>query len=222
MENCAFGLQGYPTALKYKLQENQYHRDSSEIVRYKRVLTVRKALARDTSSSAPTQECLTASLFLSGASLCGTGKHSSAYRAAFTLPAPLATNHRSPNGEVAVIAKIAFPVVKDRLMLQCEARILATVSEELNELQQETCGCSDKHQLSCPTPKHPSVPKYYGYFIPEGTAVILNGTTGHGPEESVFKSVNKIPALGRSPILLVEACGEPILAGPGDLGRKAR
>jgi len=222
VENCAFGLQGCPNALRYKLHEQQCRHDSSEIIRYKRVLTVGKALARDTSDSAPPGKILTASLFLSGASLCGTGKHSSAYRAAFTLPAPLATNQRSPNGEVAVIAKIAFPVVKDRLMLQCEARILATVSEELDELQQETCGCSDKLQLSCPTPNHPSVPKYYGYFIPEETSVSLDGTTCNDPEKSVFKGVNKIPPLGRSPILLMEDCGEPILAGPGDLGRKAR
>jgi len=182
-DDCAFGDTLLPNG---SVEEDQpsppkrHRADTSEAHRYKRVFP------------APTSECSSdkarvASLYLCATHLGGVGHHSSVYRAPFALPEPLTTNSRSRNGQVTVIAKIAFVGSGPRQSLENEAKIFDTLSsEKYRHMQQEWCGLNVIRGLLNPVPVGPVVPKFYGYYVPD--------------DQGKHK--------GLSPILLTEDCGQ--------------
>ena len=99
---CASGNQGRENAgeLSNGLEE-------SRILVYKRHLPGKKVKPDE-------KEMSSAGLRLAPQGLHGTGSHSSVYRAALSLPAPLTTNGRSSDKTVTVIAKTAYDVPEDR------------------------------------------------------------------------------------------------------------
>ncbi|MCJ1392454.1 hypothetical protein MMC18_005321 [Xylographa bjoerkii] len=131
-------------------------------------------------------------LDLSWSNLHGSGNHSSVYRASFLPPPPLSTNFRSPSGRMTVIAKTAFPIAKDRKHLDNEAEILDKLSDKTHRhMQQEWCGFNVLAGLARPVPVGIVVPKFYGYYKPQ-------------PQEESSTEL--------SPILLIEDCGQDIVA----------
>lgn len=126
-----------------------------------------------------------ACLVLSPTNLHGAGRHSSIYRAKFTLPCSLTTNARS-DGTVTVIAKTAFDAEQDRKELKEEARLYREMSKTPNRhLQMGWDGYVTIPGFEAEFPAEAIVPKFYGYYKP--------------PEGSD----------GLSPILLMEDCGKP-------------
>jgi hypothetical protein len=125
-------------------------------------------------------------LYLTRQSRIGTGHHSSAYAAAFRLPAPLEGRTTS---HVAVVAKVAVPRREARDFLQHEAAIYDTFPEHLT---QEFCGYALVPGVKYPVPVGAVVPKFFGYYIPEHPGY----DAGNIAEPS--------------PILLLEQCGKPV------------
>jgi hypothetical protein len=187
--NCAFG--DAPSSGKNDSQK-RHHVDTSKVYRYKRVFPVPE-------SSSSSNQARVASLHLRPSYLHGVGHHSSAYRAPFTLPEPLSTNSRSQNGQVTVIAKMAFFNTGDRKALEHEAQIMDTFSsEKYRHMQQEWCGLNVIRGLLNPVPVGAVVPKFYGYYVPD--------------DEPKDKRL--------SPIMLIEDCGVPV--HPKDLSNDKR
>ncbi|MCJ1280733.1 hypothetical protein MMC26_000050 [Xylographa opegraphella] len=183
-DDCATGEQGLRE--KNESVEDRIGEGKSQR-RYHRVrpITTHKG-------NPPEHELRTGYLNLSRANLCGTGHHASVYRASFLPPPPLTTNHRSLTGDVTVIAKTSFPSEKHRGHLENEAEILGKLSTKARRhMQQDWCGFNLVPGLERPVPVGAVVPKFYGYYKPEG------------PTEAAERL---------SPILLVEDCGVPVQA----------
>ncbi|MCJ1381777.1 hypothetical protein MMC17_004888 [Xylographa soralifera] len=182
-DDCATGEQGLrgttPSIENRISEERSQHR-------YHRVLP-----ATQHEGPSPERELRTGYVDLSRTSLCGTGSHSSVYRASFLPPPPLTTNFRSLKGYVTVIAKTAFPSRVHRAHLDNEAEVLTKLStKDHRHMQQEWCGFNLLPDMARPVPVGPVVPKFYGYYKPQ-------------PHET--ESTEHL-----SPILLVEDCGVPI------------
>lgn len=131
-------------------------------------------------------ESRTAHLYLSAQCRMGVGHHSLVYRAALTLPPPLAAN--SPTGQVTVAAKVAMPGSSARAMLHTEADIYNKFPKHLME---DWSGFNLVAPHKWPVPADAIVPKFYGYYVP-------------------VKSRQTLSQRSLSPILLVEECGVPI------------
>lgn len=131
---------------------------------------------------------LEAHLYLHEQNRMGTGSHSAIYRAPFTLPPPLSAHSR--NGNVTVAAKLSFANLSDRRLLNNEG---AMYSKFPRHLMEDWCGYNFVPPIKHPVPVGPVVPKFYGYYLPEGL--------------SIDDALNcDLP----SPILLMEDCGKPV------------
>ncbi|KAK7682781.1 hypothetical protein QCA50_014165 [Cerrena zonata] len=129
-----------------------------------------------------------AHLYLHEKHRLGTGNHSAVYQAPLTLPPPLSAHSR--NGNVTVAAKLAFTNYGDRQFLNNEATIYNKFPQHLMD---DWCGYNFVPPIKHPVPVGPVVPKFYGYYLPEG--------------------INMNDALKcnvASPILLMEECGKPV------------
>ncbi|KAH9903238.1 hypothetical protein C8Q73DRAFT_798902 [Cubamyces lactineus] len=136
----------------------------------------------------------------------GTGHHSSVYRAPLTLPPPLSAY--SPTGQVTVAAKLAFPRCTAHALLHNEARTYSAFPEHA---QTEYCGYNVVPPCHYPVPIGPIVPKFYGFYLPVGE----DGKTKdefalHGKEHNMCREDAACSVSWRSPILLMEECGEPV------------
>lgn len=134
-----------------------------------------------------------AHLHLAQQNRCGVGNHSLVHRAPLTLPEPLTAHSR--NGRVRVAAKSAFASASAREMLRKEAKLYDAFPRHLME---DWCGFNIVTPgLMHPVPVGPVVPKLYGYYVPvkivDGKEVLCEEISG-----------------ARSPILLLEECGEPV------------
>jgi len=195
-----------------------YRQNTEKLHRYRPALPVCSSFENGDSASGN----LTGYLDLSGRNLHGVGHHSSVYRAALTLPGLLTANHRSSNGKVTVIAKMAFPSSEPRKLLENEAKILASLAKHRKDTQQEWCGLNAIRGLLNPVPVGAIVPKFHGYFVPDDES-------GHGDDQGMHVSIlcrphrsrqRQKPRRGLSPILLMEDCGVPVEAE--NLGLKAQ
>jgi hypothetical protein len=179
-DNCTSG--DYGSVEEGRSSPKRYRKDTGKVRRYKRVFPTPK-------SECTSDKARVASIYLYATYLHGVGHHSSVYRAPFVPPEPLTTNSRSRNGQVTVIAKVAFEGSGPRQQLENEAKILDTLSnEKYRHMQQEWCGLNVIRGLLNPVPVGPVVPKFYGYYVPDG----------------------KCKHDGLSPILLIEDCGVPV------------
>lgn len=131
----------------------------------------------------------------------GTGSHSHVYLSPLKLPEPLSTfSHSSARpGTVLVAAKLAIQERRAREHLASEA---ATYNEFPRHLSDEYCGLhSLRPEMETLVPSCAVVPKFYGYYVP---VYDDDHERGSGPWKS------------RSPILLVEDCGNAVTAGDLD------
>lgn len=116
----------------------------------------------------------------------GSGHWSNVYKASFKLPSTLTAAH-SPNGHVIVAAKLHDGGYEAKNHLKNEGMVYSQLPESL---MQDYCGYATfphKGNPSCcrnPVPLGPVVPKFYGYYVPEGQS--------------------------GSPILLLEHCGKSL------------
>ena len=149
---------------------------------------------------------ITGFLRLSAKRMHGFGNHSSVYRATLVPPAPLTTNSRSKDGEVTVIAKMAFGNAEDRHHLHREGCTLHQLSRRrLRHLQQEWCGLNVIRNLRHPVPIGPVVPKFYGYYVPESDGLDKWCDDCKSKPGYCFRVSEHL-----SPILLTEDCGTPV------------
>ena len=109
-DNCAFGDIPKRSKTYWSPPPKQHRTNTSEPHGYKRVFPAPE-------SDCSSDKARIASLHLCTANLHALGHHSSIYRAPFTPPEPLTTNSRSRNGQVTVIAKIAFAALIIRLLV---------------------------------------------------------------------------------------------------------
>lgn len=137
-----------------------------------------------------------AQLYLSPNNEAGTGHHSVVYAAPFRLPPPLTTYNSASSrpGTVRVMAKVALQNRLARELLDNEGEIYNSFPQHLSE---EYCGLHLlTPEMTSLVPSAAVTPKFFGYYIPiEGQETRDTPTWEH-----------------RSPILLVEDCGEPISA----------
>ncbi|KAJ6511193.1 hypothetical protein C8R45DRAFT_814758 [Mycena sanguinolenta] len=145
-----------------------------------------------------------ARLNLSSAPILGTGNHSVVCRVALRLPPPLsASAARSPTGEVAVAAKMAFSGVEARRLLHNEGKMYDAFPKHL---QEDWCGLNLVAPITHPVPVGAVVPKFYGYYEPVSDPV---AEAAHISRD--FMQTSSYRAWRRmSPILLLEECGKPI------------
>lgn len=129
-----------------------------------------------------------AQLYLHQQHQMGTGHHSAVFQAPLTLPPPVSAHSR--NGNVTVAAKLAFPNYEDRYFLNNEATVY---SKFPGHLMEDWCGYNFVPPVKHPVPVGPVVPRFYGYYLPEGTS-LSDALESDAP----------------SPILLMEECGQPV------------
>lgn len=162
------------------------------IARYKRVLPV---LPGD---AAYADKPRIAHLTIDRKAEMGRGNHSHVYRAPLALPPPLSTSH--PSGKCIVAAKLAMPRAGHRAMLVNEAK---TYDEMPRHMQEEWSGYNLIKPIKYPVPVGPVAPKFFGLYAPENDL--------DSASEAARKPKDWGARLtGRSPILLVEECGQPI------------
>jgi len=146
-----------------------------------------------------------AHLHLSPEHRVGVGHHSVVYCAPLQLPSGLTTYKSSSArpGTVKVVAKVAFPERRPRSLLRNEGTVYDSFPQHMSE---EYCGW---HLLSpfmhSPAPSTAIVPKFFGYYVPIDPP--------NAPKGKIW--------LKRSPILLMEDCGSPIVAGNLDADGRA-
>lgn len=137
-----------------------------------------------------------AQLYLSPNNEAGTGHHSVVYAAPLRLPPPLTTYNSASSrpGTVRVMAKVALQNRLARELLDNEGEIYNSFPRHLSE---EYCGLHLlTPEMTSLVPSAAVTPKFFGYYIPiEGQETLGTPTWER-----------------RSPILLVEDCGEPISA----------
>ena len=197
--SCASGVQGYIPDWK-KSGQMSWSEGTKQIrtLRYRRVLPP----ACDEREKNP----ITGYLRLSAKRMHGRGHHSSVYRATLIPPAPLTTNSRSKDGEMTVIAKMAFDDAEDVKHLYHEAGILHQLSRErYRHLQQEWCGLNVIRNLRHAVPIGPVVPKFYGFYVPEYRISDKTCDDCMSRPGYRFRSTERL-----SPILLTEDCGTPV------------
>lgn len=136
----------------------------------------------------------TASMWLDPRSLLGTGHHSFVYRAPFELPSPLRSTHST--GKVTVAAKLGMPGNLARELLANEARIYNGMEKHM---QEDWSGLNVVSPIRYPVPVCALAPKFFGWFEPIGEDA-----------ETHERHREKYEVPTRSPILLLEECGEPI------------
>ncbi|PCH41256.1 hypothetical protein WOLCODRAFT_137276 [Wolfiporia cocos MD-104 SS10] len=156
-------------------------------IKYRRVWPKLEGAKEGQTSTSTVPEARVAHLHLSVRHRMGVGHHSLVYRAALTPPDPL-TAH-SPGGRVTVAAKMSFPKESARDMLENEAKMYNIFPKHLME---DWSGYYLVTPHKFPVPADAVVPKFFGYYVP------------------VDDETSKGSSLGRSPILLLEECGEPI------------
>lgn len=161
--------------------------------RYKRVFPV---LDGDAASS---ENPRVAHITLEPHSLLGVGNHSYVYRAPLTLPPPLTA--RTPSGKVTVAAKLAMPRASARALLTNEARIYDTMPRHF---QEDWSGFNLVSPIKYPVPVGAVAPKFFGWYLPEDDNAHENTKSASEDDEGEER------CSGRSPILLLEECGEPI------------
>jgi hypothetical protein len=131
-----------------------------------------------------------AHLYLLRSYYIDAGNHSSVYRAPILLPSPLSV--KSPNHKhVTVVAKVSARNYHDMKFLHNEGK---TYLELPRHLQEGWCGYNPVPTQNTFVPLCPVVPKFYGYYVPEGTK---------------DDDWNWNLTLS-SPILLMEDCGKKI------------
>ncbi|TCD61130.1 hypothetical protein EIP91_008995 [Steccherinum ochraceum] len=153
------------------------------------------------SSSTPEKGAGIAHLHLLPSHRIGTGNHSYAYLSPLTLPAPLTTytSASARPGTVLVAAKVAVRSESARALLASEA---ATYNAFPAHLSDEYCGLhSLDPRMETLMPSCAVVPKFFGYYVPVEER--------DDPEDVQLKYC---PWQRRSPILLMEECGNPIVA----------
>ncbi|KAJ7811684.1 hypothetical protein B0H14DRAFT_2378187, partial [Mycena olivaceomarginata] len=143
-----------------------------------------------------------AHLNLSSAPSLGVGNHSVVFRAGLCLPRPLSA--RSPTGEVTVAAKTGFSGEEARRLLRNEGKIYGAFPKHL---QEDWCGLNLVAPITHPVPAHAVVPRYY-VPVMEDVERARQGADAL----RLFRTSPSFKAWHqRSPILLLEECGEPIL-----------
>ncbi|KAK7676084.1 hypothetical protein QCA50_020955 [Cerrena zonata] len=138
-----------------------------------------------------------AQLYLSPQNEVGTGHHSVVYASPLQLPSPLTTyNSASARpGTVRVMAKVAIQDVSARKLLNNEGEIYNSFPQHFSE---EYCGFHIlTPEMRTLVPSVAVTPKFFGYYIPSD-----GGDTALTPTWEQ-----------RSPILLIEDCGEQISIG---------
>ncbi|CAL1710134.1 unnamed protein product [Somion occarium] len=147
-----------------------------------------EARAENPVTKKPEDSPRVAHLYLHKQNTLGAGHHSDVYRAPLTLPPPLSAHSR--NGNVVVAAKTSLARRSARELLQNEGLIYSKFPKHLME---DWCGYNIVAPIKHPVPVGPVVPKFYGYYLPEGVS-----------------SSGALDNSTASPILLLEECGEPV------------